>query len=70
MEILEQAFAAVRSFRPLNESDLEVLLAKTAMAATHGAFEPFKTTSIFDGTAANPEWLGEEPERLQQLMPE
>lgn len=70
MEILEQAFAAVRSFRPLNEADLEVLLAKTAMAASQGAFEPFKTTSIFDGTAANPQWMGAEPERLQQLMPE
>ena len=69
MEILEQAFAAARSFRPLNESELEVLLAKTAMAATHGEFEPFKTTSIFDGTAANPEWMGEEPQRLQQLLP-
>ena len=69
IEILEQAFAAARSFRPLNESELEALLAKTAMAAAHGEFEPFKTTSIFDGTAANPEWMGEEPKRLQELMP-
>jgi hypothetical protein len=29
----------------------------------------FKTSSIFDGTARNPEWLGEESQRLQQLMP-
>jgi hypothetical protein len=35
----------------------------------HCDFEPFKTSSIFDGTARNPEWLGEEPQRLQQLMP-
>jgi hypothetical protein len=46
------------------------LLAKTAKAASRGEFEPFKTSSIFDGTAQNPEWLGEEPERLQNLMPE
>jgi hypothetical protein len=44
-------------------------LSKTAATATRGDFEPFKTTSIFDGTARNPEWLGEEPQRLQQLMP-
>jgi hypothetical protein len=44
------------------------LLSKTAKAAVRGDFEPFKTTSIFDGTAHNPEWLGEEPQRLQQLM--
>jgi len=35
----------------------------------HGEFEPFKISSIFDSTASNPDWLGEEPERLQQLMP-
>ena len=34
-----------------------------------GKFELFKTTSIFDGTAQHPEWLGEEPERLQKLVP-
>jgi hypothetical protein len=45
------------------------LLSKTAVAAARGDFEPFKTTSIFDGTAQNPEWLGDEPQRLQQLMP-
>jgi hypothetical protein len=37
--------------------------------AARGDFEPFKTSSIFDGTAKYPEWLGEEPQRLQQLMP-
>jgi len=43
------------------------LLAKTLEVATSGEFEPFKTTSIFDGTARNPEWLGEEPKRVQEL---
>jgi hypothetical protein len=33
-------------------------------------WKPFKTSSIFDGTATNPKWLGEEPERLQSLMPQ
>ena len=60
MKILEQAFEAVRTFRPMNRREKESLLAKTLKVATSGKFEPFKTTSIFDGTARNPEWLGEE----------
>ena len=70
LEILDQAFEAVRAFHPMSEQEIESLLAKTAQAASSGKFEPFKTTSIFDGTAQNPAWLGEEPKRLQQLMPE
>jgi hypothetical protein len=40
------------------------LLARTAAIARTGEFEPFKTSSVFDGTAANQAWLGEEPERI------
>ena len=69
MEILDQAFEAARTFRPMGEEQLRSLLARTARAASRGEFEPFKTTSIFDGTAQHPDWLGEEPERLQRLMP-
>jgi len=69
MEILDQAIDAVRTFHPISNEDLKVLLAKTAAAAATGRFEPFKTTSIFDGTAQNPEWLGEEPPEVQELMP-
>ena len=69
MEILDQAINAVRTFQPISNKDLKVLLAKTAAAAATGRFEPFKTTSIFDATAQNPEWLGEEPPEVQELMP-
>jgi hypothetical protein len=69
MEILDQACEAVRTFRPMSDEEVRSLLAKTAEAAARGEFEPFKTTSIFDGTAQNPEWLGEEPQRVQELMP-
>jgi len=69
MQILDQAFEAVRTFQPMTPDEVESLLKKTVAAASSGEFEPFKTTSIFDGTAENPEWLGEEPERFQQLMP-
>ncbi len=65
MRVLEQASEAVRTFRPLRPAEVDALLAKTAKAAMTGEYEPFKTSSAFDGTALNPEWLGEEPERIQ-----
>ena len=69
MEILDQAFAAIESFHPLSNGEREALLAKTCEAAANGRFEPFKTSSIFDSTAENPEWLGEEPREIRELMP-
>jgi len=70
MGILDQAVEAIETFRPLSDQDLQRLLAKTAGAAAGGAYEPFKTTSIFDGTASHPEWLGEEPRQVRELVPE
>lgn len=69
LEILDQAFEAARTFRPMTDAAVRLLLAKTVKAASRGEFELFKTSSIFDATSTNPEWLGEEPERLQRLMP-
>jgi aryl-alcohol dehydrogenase-like predicted oxidoreductase len=68
MEILDQAFSVVESFHPLSKDDVDSLLEKTRAAAADGQFEPFKTSSIFDGTAENPKWLGEEPRELRELM--
>jgi predicted aldo/keto reductase-like oxidoreductase len=68
MKILDQAFEAARTFRPMSGQEVKALLTKTVEAAKKGVFEPFKTTSILDSTAQKPEWLGEEPQRLQQLM--
>ncbi len=68
IEVLNQAFEAVRTFHPLSEQEIAALLSKTAEAAATGRFEPFKTSSIFDSTAQNPQWLGEEPPEVQQLM--
>jgi aryl-alcohol dehydrogenase-like predicted oxidoreductase len=69
MEILDQAIEAAASFRPMTADTVKALLARTATAAARGDFEPFKTSSIFDATASNPEWLGEEPKRKTDLMP-
>ena len=69
-EYLDQAFEAVKTFKPLTKKAEKEILDKTKDVASKGEFEPFKTTSIFDGTAKNPEWLGDEPKRIQNLMPQ
>src|SRR5256714_428386 len=68
LEILDQAFEAARTFRPMSAAAVKALLRKTATAASGGEFELFKTSSLFDATTTNPEWLGDEPERLQRLI--
>jgi predicted aldo/keto reductase-like oxidoreductase len=58
LPILRQALQAARSFQPMNSSQVTELLAKTAKAAEAGQFELYKTSHRFDGTFANPQWLG------------
>jgi predicted aldo/keto reductase-like oxidoreductase len=58
LPILQQALQAARSFQPLDSSQVAALLAKTAKAAEAGQFELYKTSHRFDGTYANPQWLG------------
>ena len=55
---LDQAFEAARTFRPLTPAELSALLAKTRDAALTGKYETFKTTTMQDGTARNPQWMG------------
>jgi aryl-alcohol dehydrogenase-like predicted oxidoreductase len=68
MENLEQALTAARTFKPMSDEQIQSLLNKTAAAASRGEFELFKTTSIYDGTASHPEWLGDEPPNVQRVM--
>jgi aryl-alcohol dehydrogenase-like predicted oxidoreductase len=68
MENLEQALNAARTFKPMTDEQVRNLLAKTAQAASRGEYELFKTTSIYDGTASHPEWLGEEPPQVQRVI--
>jgi uncharacterized protein len=58
LPILQQALRAARSFQPMGPSQVAALLAKTAKAAEGGQFELYKTSHQFDGTVANPQWLG------------
>jgi aryl-alcohol dehydrogenase-like predicted oxidoreductase len=70
MELFDQALEAVGTYRSLTEEDIQRMLQKTAAVARNGEFEPFKTSSLFDATAINPSWLGEEPQRIQALIGE
>src|SRR6201984_1711062 len=58
LPILQQALNAARSFQPMDSSQVASLLASTAKAAEAGQFELYKTSHQFDGTYANPQWLG------------
>jgi diketogulonate reductase-like aldo/keto reductase len=58
LPILQQALHAARSFQPMDFSQVAALLARTAKAAEGGQFELYKTSHQFDGTVANPQWLG------------
>ncbi len=58
MPVLEQAVEAARTFKPMTQAEVSSLLDRTKVAASEGKYELFKTTPHFDGTAANPKWLG------------
>jgi aryl-alcohol dehydrogenase-like predicted oxidoreductase len=58
MDILAQALAAARTFKPLSQEQVTALRQRTAQAAAKGEYEKFKTSNQFDGTAKNPAWLG------------
>jgi aryl-alcohol dehydrogenase-like predicted oxidoreductase len=58
MERLEQALRVACGFAPMPAGEVDALLARTAGAARGGAHELYKTTEQYDGTTANPAWLG------------
>ena len=57
-QILDQAFEAARTFKPMSSTQVASLLERTRTAALTGKYEPFKTSPRNDGTAHNPQWLG------------
>jgi len=58
LKILDQAFEAARTFKPMSEAEVIAILDKTRDAAQHGEYELFKISTMFDGTIQNPQWLG------------
>jgi aryl-alcohol dehydrogenase-like predicted oxidoreductase len=68
-EILDQAFEATKTFKPMNREQVAQLLAKTKEVAMAGKYELFKTSSHFDSTAKHPDWLGGDTPAVQALAP-
>ncbi len=68
-KILNQAFEAVRTFKPMSADEISALVEKTRTYAVAGKFEFFKTSSHFDTTAKHADWLGEDSTLVQQLGP-
>ena len=58
MKVLDQAFEAARTFKPMTEAQVIAILDKTRTAAQHGQYELFKISTDFDGTIQNPQWMG------------
>ncbi len=55
---LDQAFQAMKTFKPMTEAQVEALTAKTKEAAMGGRIERFKTSEEFDGTTHSPASMG------------
>ena len=68
-KILDQAFEATKTFKPMSGDEVAALVAKTKSFATEGKYEFFKTSSHFDSTAKHADWLGEDAALVQQLGP-
>jgi aryl-alcohol dehydrogenase-like predicted oxidoreductase len=58
MQILDQAFTTIKTFKPMNQAEMAALFERTRDASLTGQYELFKTTARFDGTARSPDWLG------------
>jgi predicted aldo/keto reductase-like oxidoreductase len=58
MDIVQQALNTARNFKAMTREEIASLLARTSSAATQGKFERYKTSTDFDGTTHNPQWLG------------
>jgi aryl-alcohol dehydrogenase-like predicted oxidoreductase len=58
MERLDQAFEAMRTFKPLSVAQVEALTSKIRDSALTGRFERFKTSEDFDGTTHSPASMG------------
>jgi aryl-alcohol dehydrogenase-like predicted oxidoreductase len=69
-EILNQAFQAAKTFKPMNEQQFSTLLASTQAVAESGQYELFKVSAHFDGTARHPDWMGGDDPAVQKLAPQ
>jgi aryl-alcohol dehydrogenase-like predicted oxidoreductase len=55
--VLHQDLHTVLGFERMTEEERQAVLAKAADAARTGAYEKYKTTTVFDSTTHQPRWL-------------
>jgi predicted aldo/keto reductase-like oxidoreductase len=58
LQLVKQALDTARNFQAMNREEIAALLGRTSAAAAEGKFELYKTSTNFDGTTHNPQWLG------------
>ncbi len=68
-ELLDQAFEAAHTYRKVTPEQMTAILSRTKPAGLSGEWELFKTSSHFDSTAKNPDWLGTESPHVKQYAP-
>ena len=66
-EVLDQAFAVVKNFKPMPNNEFAALVGKTKEVAMDGKYELFKTSTTFDGTVKHPEWLGGDVDAVKKM---
>ena len=57
-QVMDQAFDAARTFKPMSQAEVAAILDRTRLAAQEGKYELYKTTQHNDGTARKPQLLG------------
>ncbi|MGF6483715.1 aldo/keto reductase [Paraburkholderia sp. JPY419] len=68
-KVLDQAFEAARTFRPMDADQVAAIADKTRAYAMEGKYELFKTSNYFDTTAKHPDFLGGLTPGVEDLAP-
>jgi aryl-alcohol dehydrogenase-like predicted oxidoreductase len=68
-EFLDQAIEAARTYDKVSEKQMADILNRTKEHALEGKWELFKTSPIFDSTAAHTEWLGAISPHVKAVQP-
>ncbi len=68
-EILDQAIKAAQTYDKVSSEQIAAILNRTKSYAQEGKWELFKTSAIFDSTAAHPEWLGSTSPHVKAVQP-
>jgi len=68
-KVLNQAFEATRTFKPMDADQVAAMADQTRQLAMEGKYELFKSTNYFDTTAKHPDFLGGLTSGVEDLAP-